>query len=226
MGTLLLRGEAMTELDISRRRFVGVLPLTVLATPKALSLADREIESHHPAFHGAEGSPPNQSVQEVPKLGFSQPFTEEEAAAAAASPMAGVIAGLNGRGYPCSEMMLLAALRRFDLPEDRLDAASVFGGGVGKRDLCGFLTGGLMAIGIAAGVRYSDRSQLHTAGRRAANDYWDWWLTRGDLHCMGPLTTHENAEEFVRMAQRAAVKLESVLGVLLEGGYQAVGSAE
>jgi hypothetical protein len=117
-------------------------------------------------------------------------------------------------------MMLLAGLRRFELTEDHLDAAAVFGGGVGKRDLCGFLTGGLMAIGIAAGAKYPDRRQLHTVGRRASNAYWDWWLTRGDLHCMGPLTTHEGPEEFLRMAQRAAVKLEEVMGVLFEGGYE------
>ncbi|MGW8267761.1 MAG: C-GCAxxG-C-C family (seleno)protein, partial [Longimicrobiales bacterium] len=162
--------------------------------------------------------------QEVPRLGFSQPFTEEEASVVAASPMAGIIAGLNGQGYPCSEMMLLAALRRFDLPEEHLDSAAVFGGGVGKRDLCGFLTGGLMAIGIGAGAKYADRSRLHTVGRRAANTYWDWWLTRGDLHCMGPLTTHETPEEFVRMAQRSAVKLEEVMGVLMDGGYEGAGT--
>jgi len=159
-------------------------------------------------------------VQDSPKLGFSHPFTEEEAAEVAASPMAGIIAGLNGQGYPCSEMMLLAGLRRFQLPESHLDAAAVFGGGVGKRDLCGFLTGGLMAIGVAAGAKYVERREVHTVGRRASNAYWDWWTTRGDLHCMGPLTSHETPEEFVRMAQRAAVKLEQVMGVLQEGGYE------
>lgn len=214
----------MSESELSRRRFVGMLPLTVLATPAALSLADRQIRPGDPALDANRGSPWDQEAQEGARLGFSQPFTPEEAAAVAASPLAGAIAGLNGQGYPCSEMMLLAALRRFDLPEDRLDAAAVFGGGVGKRDLCGFLTGGLMAIGIAAGTRYPDRSQLHTVGRRASNAYWDWWVTRGDLHCMGPLTTHENPEEFVRMAQRAAVKLEAVIGVLLDGGYEAAGA--
>jgi hypothetical protein len=68
--------------------------------------------------------------------------------------MAQEIAALNGKGHPCSEMILLAALRHFELPENHLDAAAVFGGGVGKRDLCGLLTGGLMAIGIAAGSKY------------------------------------------------------------------------
>lgn len=125
--------------------------------------------------------------------------------------MAQEIGALNGKGYPCSEMVLLAALRRFDLPENHLDAAAVFGGGVGRRDLCGLLTGGLMAIGLAAGRKYPDRAEAHQVGRAASNAYWDWWLTRGDLHCMGSGTTHETSEEFVRMCQRAAVKLEAVM---------------
>jgi hypothetical protein len=125
--------------------------------------------------------------------------------------MAQEIAALNGKGHPCSEMILLAALRRFDLPENHLDAAAVFGGGVGKRDLCGLLTGGLMAIGIAAGSKYSDRNEVHRVGRDASDALWDWWLTRGDVHCMGYGTAHENSEEFVRMCQRSALKLESVM---------------
>ncbi|MHC4780941.1 MAG: C-GCAxxG-C-C family (seleno)protein [Planctomycetota bacterium] len=125
--------------------------------------------------------------------------------------MAREIGSLNGKGYPCSEMILLAALRRFGLPENHLDAAAVFGGGVGKRDLCGFLSGGLMAIGFQVGSKYEDRATVHQVGRKASNAYWEWWLTRGELHCMAPGTTHESSEEFVRMAQRAAVKLEEVM---------------
>jgi hypothetical protein len=209
----------MAASSVSRRRFVGALPLTVLATPAVLGGSAPGLGEDAQDFPGDSLRSDPGRDQQLPRLGFSQAFTREEAAAVSASPMAGIIAGLNGQGYPCSEMMLLAALRRFDLPEDHLNAAAVFGGGVGKRDLCGFLTGGLMAIGIAAGERYADRQQLHTVGRKASNAYWEWWLTRGDLHCMGPLTNHETPEEFVRMAQRAAVKLEEVIGVLVDGGY-------
>lgn len=211
----------MATAECSRRRFLGALPLTVLAAPAALSGAEGVRSSGCFALAPSRQTGDAGRNQQAQGLGFSQPFTHAEAEAVANSPLAGIIAGLNGKGYPCSEMMLLAALRRYDLPEGHVDAAAVFGGGVGKRDLCGFLTGGLMAIGIASGSLYSDRGQLHTVGRKASNAYWDWWLTRGDLHCMGPLTTHENSEEFVRMAQRSAVKLEEVLGVLLEGGYEA-----
>jgi len=125
--------------------------------------------------------------------------------------MAQEMGRINGQGYPCSEMILLAALRRFELPENHLDAAAVFGGGVGKRDLCGLLTGGLMAIGIAAGQRFPERTQVHQVGRAASNAYWDWWLTRGDLHCMGYGTAHETSEEFLRMCQRVAVNLEKIM---------------
>ncbi len=215
----------MARAECSRRRFLGALPLTVLAAPAALAGAEGARSSGCLTLAPRQPTENAGRNQEAQGLGFSQPYTPAESEAVSNSPMAGIIAGLNGKGYPCSEMMLLAALRRYDLPESHVDAAAVFGGGVGKRDLCGFLTGGLMAIGIVSGSRYSDRGQLHTVGRKASNAYWDWWLSRGDLHCMGPLTTHENSEEFVRMAQRSAVKLEEVLGVLLEGGYEAASTS-
>mgnify|MGYP001815886728 CR=1 FL=1 len=198
----------MNRSAFSRRRFVSALPLTVLAAPSCLTACERASEGET-----LETAPLPILQSQGP--GFVGPFTEAEATAVAASPMAQEIAGLNGKGYPCSEMILLASLRRFDLPENHLDAASVFGGGIGKRSLCGLLTGGLMAIGIAAGHEYTDRNQVHTLGRTASNAYWDWWMSRGDLNCMGPGTEHGNPEEFVRMCQRTAVKVEEIIvGVL------------
>lgn len=199
----------MDNPEFSRRRFISALPLTVLAAPACLTACERASEAET-----LESAPLPILQSQGP--GFIGPFSEAEAAAVAASPMAQEIAGLNGQGYPCSEMILLASLRRFNLPENHLDAAAVFGGGVGKRSLCGLLTGGLMAIGIAAGQKYADRDQVHTLGRTASNAYWDWWLTRGDLNCMGPGTEHENSEEFVRMCQRTAVKVEEVIVEVLK----------
>lgn len=203
----------MATSGLSRRSFLGALPLTVLSAP---SMAQGMNLGPVQPKEGQEG----------PKPGFLAPFSPEEAAAIAASPMAQEIAALMGQGYPCSEMMLLAALRRWNLGEEHLDAAVVFGGGVGQRDLCGFLTGGLMAIGFASGQKYNDRQVVHQVGRRASNAYWDWWLSRGDQHCMGYGTDHEGSEEFVRMAQRAALKLEAVLGVLMGGGFEAAEAAD
>ncbi|MBT8395947.1 MAG: hypothetical protein HKO65_15150 [Gemmatimonadetes bacterium] len=195
----------MLSSELSRRRFVSALPLTVLATPAVLSGCDAEAEG------GPEAAPLPILQGQARGPGFIGPLTEAEAAAVAASSMAHEIAALNGQGYPCSEMILLAALRRFDLPENHLDAAAVFGGGAGKRDLCGLLTGGLMAIGLGAGSKYSGRAEVHRVGRLASDAYWDWWVSRGDVHCMGYGTAHESSEEFVRMCQRTAVQLETVM---------------
>jgi len=191
----------MSSADLSRRRFVSALPLAVLAAPSCLGACSQSPEQE----------PAPEPILQATGPGFIGPFSDAEIQAVGASPMAQEIAGLNGKGYPCSEMILLAALRRLDLPENHLDAAAVFGGGVGKRDLCGLLTGGLMAIGLAVGQKHADRKQVHDVGRQASNAYWEWWVSRGDLHCMGSGTNHENSEEFVRMCQRTAVKLESVL---------------
>jgi hypothetical protein len=147
----------------------------------------------------------------VDRHGFAGPFTEEEEAAVAASPMAGVIAGLHGEGYSCSEMILLAALRTNGLQESHLGAAAVFGGGIARADLCGLLTGGLMAIGLVADVRFEERRPMLAAARQASNAYWDWWASVGDVHCPGPMESHPTTEMFVRMSQRAAVQLEAAM---------------
>ena len=193
----------MKPSSVSRRDFVQAVPLAVLL-PTVLSCAGE-----------AQAAPEEEvrpvSLHQDPRPGLSGPFTEAEAEQVAASSMAQEIAALNGQGYPCSEMMLLAALRYLGLPEKYLDAAAVFGGGVGKRDLCGLLTGGLMAIGFAAGERYEERAEMHRVARGLSNAYWDWWVSRADVHCMGPGATHETSEEFVRMNQRAAVHLEQLL---------------
>ena len=153
-----------------------------------------------------------QTAQDGPRPGFNGEFTPEEVERVAASPMAREIAGLQGRGLSCAEMSLLAALRFLDLPESHLGAAGVFGGGVGKGDLCGFLTGSLMAFGLAASARYAtDRAEMRRVARAMSNEYWDWWLSRGDLHCAILRPTYEGSEEFLRMAQRTALKTEEVL---------------
>jgi hypothetical protein len=215
----------MKNARLSRRAFVGALPLTVLLDPSRLAadLAAPE-DGLLPAFFdpgqagcsGAYLGPPQEASpprsQDGPKPGFSAPFTPEEAKQMAASPMAREIAALHGRGLSCAEMSLLAALRFLGLPESHLGAAGVFGGGVGKGDLCGFLTGNLMAFGLAASARYAtDRAEMRRVARAMSNEYWDWWLSRGDLHCAILRPTYDGSEDFLRLAQRTALKAEEVL---------------
>jgi hypothetical protein len=156
----------MCPSGISRRDFVHLLPLAALATPSTL------VALNGPSGEYLAGPEP----QEVDRHGFAGPFTREEAAAVAASPMAGAIARLHGKGYNCSEMMLLAAIQVLGLREDHLDAAAVFGGGIARGDLCGFLTGGLMAVGFAAAQKTQDRTVRQRISRQASNVYWDWGM--------------------------------------------------
>ena len=215
----------MNSSRLSRRAFVGALPLTVLLDPSRLAadLSAPEARllsaSYDPGQAGCPGaclgSPREASPstsQDAPKPGFSAPFTPEEAERMAASPMAREIAALMGRGLSCAELSLLAALRFLGLPDSHLGAAGVFGGGVGKGDLCGFLTGSLMAFGLAASARYAtDRAEMRRVARAMSNEYWDWWLSRGDLHCAILRPTYDGSEDFLRMAQRTALKAEEVL---------------
>jgi hypothetical protein len=41
-------------------------------------------------------------------------------------------------------------------------------------------------------------------------------MSRGDLNCMGSGTEHGNSEEFVRMCQRTAVKVEEIIEEVLK----------
>jgi hypothetical protein len=219
----------MKRSPLSRRAFVGALPLTVLLDPSRLAadLAAPEAgpfpSEPNPCQAGCPGaclgSPqevPQSAVQDGPKPGFHGEFNPEEAERVAASPMAREMASLQGRGFSCAEMSLLAALRFLGLPESHLGAAGVFGGGVGKGDLCGFLSGSLMAFGLAASARHAtDRAEMRRVARAMSNEYWDWWLSRGDLHCAILRPTYEGSEEFLRLAQRTALKTEELLQTFL-----------
>ena len=215
----------MKSSRLSRRAFVGALPLTVLLDPFRLAADLGALEAGPlllPSDLGQAGCPgaclglpqevSHSAIQDGPKPGFHAPFTPEEAERVAESSMAREIAALHGRGLSCAEMSLLTALRFLGLPESHLGAAGAFGGGVGKGDICGFLSGSLMAFGLAASARYgSDRVEMRRVARAMSNEYWDWWLSRGDLHCAILRPTYEGSEEFLRMAQRTALKTEEIL---------------
>lgn len=56
--------------------------------------------------------------------------------------------------YNCAETMLHAANQAYDLglSEEAMRVASAFGGGMGREDACGAMTGALMALGILRGT--------------------------------------------------------------------------
>jgi hypothetical protein len=125
--------------------------------------------------------------------------------------MAKDIENYAGKGYSCAESIYVVSLNALDRPEEWLHAAAVFGGGLGKRDLCGLLTGGMMAIGVAGGKLHPNRKDAKDWAREASSSYWDWWESMAPLHCRDLRTKYEGKDEYLRMCKRAAFKIEQLI---------------
>jgi hypothetical protein len=145
------------------------------------------------------------------KPGFWSEFTPEEQRVIDASVMARDITNFVGHGYGCAECALMVGLRYLGEPEQRLGAAAAFSGGLGKGDLCGLLTGSMMAIGIAARKLHEDRDAMLAFVRPRRAEYWEWWESRGPLRCAELRQLYEGPEQFLRMSQRAVTKLEGLI---------------
>jgi hypothetical protein len=175
----------------SRRRFVGtVCPMIAggLAFPRSLLRA-----------------------QQQGQAGFWSEFTPEEQAVITGSSMALDVPNYMGQGLGCAEICLAASCRYMGVSDQWIDAAAVFSGGFGKGDLCGLLTGGLMAMGIAAGKLYEGRAELKQFARGLKDEYWDWWTARGPVHCAELRQLYSGSEQFTRMTQRAAAEVEHLI---------------
>jgi len=90
-------------------------------------------------------------------------------------------------------------------------AAAGFGGGMGRRDLCGLLTGGIMTIGFAGGKIHDNRDSMRGYVRAATGEYWSWWESRAPLHCRELRDQYNGTTEYLRMCKRVAVKLEDLI---------------
>jgi C_GCAxxG_C_C family probable redox protein len=142
---------------------------------------------------------------------FRDPFNPDELEAMKRSNMAWDLEKYTGKGYSCAESILMVSLCLLGKPKEWVRAAAAFGGGLGKGELCGFLTGGMMAIGIAAGMMNSELKTMHKLARERSNAYWDWWQQWGPVHCRDLRKQYQGNEEFLRFGHRAAMKVESLI---------------
>jgi hypothetical protein len=117
----------------------------------------------------------------------------------------------NDQGLGCAETCSATACDYLGEPGEWVDAATAFSGGFGKGDLCGLLTGGLMAIGIAAGRLHEGRAAMKQFAHPLKDEYWNWLTARGPLHCSELRTRYEGSDEFMRMTQRALAKVEELI---------------
>lgn len=176
------------NIGLTRRSFVG----TCLCLPALTDQAYAE----------------EADVREKPAIRLYDPLTPEELEAAQSSDLVKQI--LEVRGGSCAETALLAVLRHLDLPEERLHSAMCFGGGILHQDLCGLLTGGIMALGNAAGAHHGERRVMKRRANQMTRSYWQWWKRHAALHCRKLKPNYDRAG-YVCMKQRVALQLERLI---------------
>lgn len=126
------------------------------------------------------------------------------------SEMARLIVQYPGKKLSCAESIFLAALKYLKKPEEWVSVAAGFGGGLGKGELCGLLTGGIMALGAAAGEYHDDRQSVVQYIRQTRNQYWAWWTRRSPIRCRD-MRVQYNREGYFRMIRRVAARLERLI---------------
>ena len=138
-------------------------------------------------------------------------LTDKEKVWVGQSDMAKDLDGYFGEGYSCAESILITSLRHLKLPEECVWAAAGFGGGLYHRDLCGFLTGGIMALGFQAGQLEKDRTEAKAVCADKIEEYWKWWQTTAPLECKDIRPPGSSSNICSRLGKLSAAKVNSLL---------------
>jgi len=144
-------------------------------------------------------------------------LTPEELKIVGKSIMAKDLENYFAKGYSCAESLLMVSLKFLGKPEELVWIASGFGGGLYHRDLCGFLTSGVMAIGLSSGMLKKERLEGQEHCRQKLNQYWEYWTSMAPLHCSEirneETSSKEDPEYKVcrRLGQLAAAKIEGLI---------------
>ena len=150
-----------------------------------------------------------QSAQEPPEL--KEELTPEELKIVEQSVMAKDLKNYFGKGYSCAESLLMVSLKFLGKPEELVWLASGFGGGLYHKDLCGFLTSGVMAIGLSAGMMKKERAEAKEHCKQKVKQYWKWWTSMAPLHCSEIRKEGTSSKVCRRLGQLAAVKIEELI---------------
>ena len=89
-------------------------------------------------------------------------------------------------GHNCAQAVLIACGRGFGLPaETAIKVAQAFGGGLGRTgNVCGAVSGALMAIGLARSIRDPKDAQSKQEANRLAQEFLSRFRVRhGSLLC-------------------------------------------
>lgn len=107
-------------------------------------------------------------------------------------------------GFSCSQAVFSVFAEAEGLTrEPALKIAQPFGGGIAHRgELCGAVTGGLLAIGLKHGRTRSEDLESRDRTYRIVNEFMDRFRAiHGDLGCMGLLGVHLGTPEGLAAAR-------------------------
>jgi len=138
-------------------------------------------------------------------------LSEKELKLVEQSSMAKELKDYFHKGYSCAESLLMVSLRYLNKPEELVWAAAGYGGGLGHKDLCGFLTAGVMGIGFASGSLNKEREEAKDWCSKKVEEYWKWWKENAPLHCKDIRTPGSSSKRCARLGQLGAAKVEELI---------------
>ena len=123
------------------------------------------------------------------------------------------------RGFHCAEAVLKAAVDFYavDLDDRVVRLATAFGGGVGKthHELCGALSGGIIALGLLYG-RHEPGADWTQAHQTAAELNHRFVQTYGTTTC-GALLAGFGPQKEMQRCKRLSGEVAGMLGEIIEG---------
>lgn len=143
--------------------------------------------------------------------GLPEELTPAELEAVKKSSMAGEFEDYFGKGYSCAESLLMLGLRHLRLPEEFVWAAAGFGGGMQHKEVCGFLTAGIMALGLAAGRLKLERKEAKAWSKKRVDAYWSWWTAQAPVRCADIRKEGTSFKVCRRLGLLAAAKVEELI---------------
>ena len=113
-------------------------------------------------------------------------------------------------GYWSADSIFLSSLKFLKQPEDLVRLATPFGGGMGQKDVCGYLTGGYMAIGLFAGAKKGTDKAARQKCNRLAKEYYDWWTKNYPVHCREINKSEAESCDYKLMGQKVSAFLQTM----------------
>lgn len=151
-------------------------------------------------------------VAELPRVSRFQEIEEEKAGKLADE----LEANFTKRGFSCAESIFRAAVTTYGESEKLVRLATPFSGGMGQGDLCGFLSGGVLAIGLLFGRTKPEENEKKGRCISLASEYYKWWNGNFPLHC-ADIRKFGGKEMCTQNGRKAARYLEGLIKKELKG---------